>query len=61
MGRDKRQSKIGMLEDEEDIREGLKALCDERDTVTWEEYQEERVNVNLSLNPGAMKNRGERI
>jgi len=29
-------------EDEEDIREGLKALADEEGTVTWEQYQHQR-------------------
>ncbi len=34
---------LGMLEDEEDIREGLKALADEEGTITWEQYQRQRV------------------
>lgn len=29
-------------EDEEDIREGLKALADEEGTITWEQYQQQR-------------------
>jgi len=35
---------LDMLEeDEEDIREGLKALADEEGTITWEQYQHQRV------------------
>jgi len=35
---------LGMLEeDEEDIREGLKALADEKGTITWAQYQRQRV------------------
>jgi hypothetical protein len=34
---------IEILEDEEDIREGLKALADEEGTVTWEQYQRKRI------------------
>jgi len=33
---------LGMLEDEEDIHEGLKALADEAGTITWEQYQRQR-------------------
>ena len=33
---------IKFLEDEEDIREGLKALADEKGTVTWEQYRRKR-------------------
>jgi len=29
---------LEILEDEEDIREGLKALADGEGTITWEEY-----------------------
>ena len=29
-------------EDEEDMREGLKALADEEGTITWEQYKRER-------------------
>ncbi len=32
-----------LKEDEEDIREGLKALVDEEGTITWEQYQHQRV------------------
>ena len=31
-----------ILQDEEDIREGLKALADEKGTITWEQYQLKR-------------------
>jgi predicted DNA-binding protein len=34
-----RDATLEILEDEEDIREGLKALADKRGTVTWETYQ----------------------
>ena len=34
---------IQSLEDEEDIREGLKALADEEGTITWAQYQRRRV------------------
>ena len=33
---------IELLEDEEDIREGLKALAEEEGTISWEEYQRQR-------------------
>ena len=39
---------LDMLEeDEEDIREGLKALADEAGTITWEQYQSQRVEREL--------------
>ena len=31
-----------ILEDDEDIREGLKALADEEGTLTWAQYQDGR-------------------
>ncbi|MEW6034736.1 MAG: hypothetical protein AB1603_07785 [Chloroflexota bacterium] len=37
-----REAAVEILEDEEDIREGLKALSDVEGTVTWEEYQRSR-------------------
>jgi len=37
-----RDAAVEILEDEEDIREGLKALADEEGTVTWEQYQKSR-------------------
>jgi len=33
---------LELLEDEEDIQEGLKALADEEGTVTWKQYQRKR-------------------
>jgi len=36
-----------LAEDEEDIREGLKALADEAGTITWEQYQSQRVEREL--------------
>ncbi len=38
-----RDAALEILEDEEDMREGLQALADEEGTVTWEEYQRQRV------------------
>jgi hypothetical protein len=37
-----RDAALEIIEDEEDIREGLKALADTEDTVTWEEYDRSR-------------------
>ena len=37
-----RDAALEILEDEEDIREGLKALADEDGSVTWEQYQRQR-------------------
>ena len=37
-----RDAALEILEDEEDIREGLKALADEEDTITWEQYKLKR-------------------
>ena len=37
-----RDAALEILEDEEDIREGLKALEDEEGTITWEQYQRQR-------------------
>lgn len=45
----KKRARIEILEDEEDIREGLKALSEEGDTVTWEEYQEQRAKRKSDL------------
>jgi len=33
---------LSSAEDEEDIREGLKALAREEGTITWEQYQRQR-------------------
>ena len=37
-----RDAALEILEDEEDIGEGLKALADEEGTITWEQYQRQR-------------------
>ncbi len=37
-----RDAALEILEDEEDIREGLKALAEEEGTITWEQYQRKR-------------------
>ncbi len=37
-----RDAALEILEDEEDIREGLKALADDEGTITWEQYQNQR-------------------
>ena len=37
-----RDAALEILEDEEDIREGLKALSDEKGTVTWQQYSKRR-------------------
>ncbi len=37
-----RDAAVEILEDEEDIREGLKALSDEEGSTTWKQYQENR-------------------
>ena len=34
-----REAALEILEDEEDVREGLKALADTGGTITWEDYQ----------------------
>jgi hypothetical protein len=34
-----RDAAMEVIEDEEDIREGLRALADARGTVTWADYQ----------------------
>ncbi len=38
-----RDAALEILEDEEDIREGLDALADEEGTMTWEQYQRQRM------------------
>ncbi len=42
-----RHAALEILEDEEDIQEGLKALADEEGTITWEEYQQQRKEREL--------------
>ena len=37
-----RDAALEILEDEEDMREGLKALADEEGTITWEQYRRKR-------------------
>ena len=37
-----RDAALEILEDEEDIQEGMKALADEEGTITWEQYQRQR-------------------
>jgi len=34
-----RDAALHILEDEEDIQEGLKALSDEEGTITWDQYR----------------------
>ncbi|MBI4339505.1 MAG: hypothetical protein HY680_06085 [Chloroflexi bacterium] len=37
-----RDAALEILEDEEDVREGLKALSDEEGTISWAQYQQGR-------------------
>jgi hypothetical protein len=37
-----REAALEIIEDEEDIREGLKALAAKEGTITWKQYQESR-------------------
>ena len=37
-----RDAALEILEDEEDIRKGLKSLSGEEGTITWEQYQQSR-------------------
>jgi predicted DNA-binding protein len=37
-----RDAALEILEDEEDIRAGLKALSDEKGTVTWQQYRKSK-------------------
>lgn len=37
-----REAAMEILEDQEDIKEGLKALADDDGTITWEQYQRRR-------------------
>ena len=37
-----REAALEILEDEEDIQEGLKALSRKKGTLTWEQYQQRR-------------------
>ncbi len=38
-----RDAALEILEDEEDIHQGLKSLADEEGTITWEQYQRQRI------------------
>ncbi len=42
-----RDAALEILEDEQDVLEGLKALADEEDTITWEQYQRQRKEREL--------------
>ena len=42
-----RDAALEILEDEEDIHEGLTALADEGGTITWEQYQLRRKERGL--------------
>ena len=44
-----REATMEILEDDEDIREGLKALHDEEGTVTWQQYQQSRQGRRVGL------------
>jgi hypothetical protein len=46
-----RDAALEILEDEEDIREGLKALADEEGTITWEQYKRRRKERELHGEP----------
>ena len=37
-----RDAALEILEDEEDIQQGLKALSEEEGTITWKQYQQRR-------------------
>ncbi len=42
-----RDAALEILEDEEDVREGLRALADEEGTISWEQYQLQRKGREL--------------
>ncbi len=42
MARLLREAAFEIMEDEEDIAEGLKALADSRGTITWKQYKKRR-------------------
>ncbi|MGD0355489.1 MAG: CopG family transcriptional regulator [Dehalococcoidia bacterium] len=42
-----REAAMEVLEDEEDIREGLRALADAKGTVSWKDYQQKRKERKL--------------
>lgn len=37
-----RDAALEIIEDEDDIREGLKALSQKKDSITWKQYQQKR-------------------
>ena len=45
-----REAVLQMLEDEEDIRDGMQALADEVGTITLEEYEGQGKNENFIMN-----------
>ena len=42
-----RDAALEILEDEQNVLEGLKALADEEGTITWEQYQRQRKEREL--------------
>lgn len=44
-----RDAALQILEDEEDIQEGLKALSDEEGTITWDQYRKSRQERKRAL------------
>ncbi|MDO8568519.1 MAG: DUF6290 family protein [Dehalococcoidales bacterium] len=44
-----RDAALEVIEDEEDVREGLKALADEKGTVTWKQYQRRRASGRRAI------------
>ncbi len=48
-----RDAALEILEDEEDIREGLKALADEEGTITWEQYQQQKTEQESQSEPSS--------
>ncbi len=42
-----RDAALEILEDEEDIHEGVPALADKEGTITWEQYQHQRKEREL--------------
>jgi hypothetical protein len=44
-----REAALEIIEDEDDIREGSKALSEEEGTVTWQQYQRSRKQMDRNL------------
>ncbi|MGA9049759.1 MAG: DUF6290 family protein [Dehalococcoidia bacterium] len=42
-----REAAMEILEDEDDIREGLRALANAKGTITWKDYQRNRMEGKL--------------